>query len=50
MRRASSLLALFIAAGLSFGFSVSAYAQQQLRVGFIPVMGTAQIFVADGEG
>ena len=50
MRRASSLLALFIAAGLSFGFSVSADAQQQLRVGFIPVMGTAQIFVADGEG
>ena len=28
----------------------SALAQQPLRVGFIPVMGVAQIFVADGEG
>ena len=28
----------------------SAIAQQPLRVGFIPVMGAAQIFVADGEG
>jgi NitT/TauT family transport system substrate-binding protein len=30
--------------------STAASAQQQLRVGFIPVMGAAQIFVADGEG
>jgi NitT/TauT family transport system substrate-binding protein len=28
----------------------SAHAQQPLRVGYIPVMGVAQIFVADGEG
>jgi NitT/TauT family transport system substrate-binding protein len=30
--------------------STAASAQQELRVGFIPVMGAAQIFVADGEG
>src|SRR5262249_23402796 len=31
--------------------STAAMAQQQeLRVGYIPVMGAAQIFVADGEG
>jgi NitT/TauT family transport system substrate-binding protein len=30
--------------------SSAASAQQELRVGFIPVMGAAQIFVADGEG
>jgi NitT/TauT family transport system substrate-binding protein len=30
--------------------SSAASAQQDLRVGFIPVMGAAQIFVAEGEG
>jgi len=30
--------------------STAAAAQQELRVGYIPVMGAAQIFVADGEG
>jgi NitT/TauT family transport system substrate-binding protein len=31
-------------------WAASASAQQPLRVGFIPVMGVAQIFVAEGEG
>ena len=31
-------------------WTATASAQQPLRVGFIPVMGAAQIFVADGEG
>lgn len=31
-------------------FTGGAQAQQPLRVGFIPVMGAAQIFVAEGEG
>lgn len=30
--------------------ATNAYAQQPLRVGYIPVMGAAQIFVAEGEG
>jgi NitT/TauT family transport system substrate-binding protein len=30
--------------------ATNAYAQQALKVGFIPVMGAAQIFVAEGEG
>src|SRR5204863_3548179 len=30
--------------------STAADAQQTLRVGYIPVMGVAQIFVAEGEG
>jgi len=39
----------FLVATLTL-FSTGAHAQQPLRVGFIPVMGAAQIFVADGEG
>ena len=46
MRILSSLLA---AASLAVA-STGALAQQPLRVGYIPVMGVAQIFVADGEG
>lgn len=30
--------------------ATNAYAQQPLKVGFIPVMGAAQVFVAEGEG
>src|SRR6478736_3247256 len=30
--------------------ATNAYAEQNLRVGYIPVMGAAQIFVAEGEG
>lgn len=30
--------------------ATNAYAQQNLRVGYIPVMGVAQLFVAEGEG
>lgn len=37
----------FTAAILS---ATNAYAQQPLKVGYIPVMGAAQIFVAEGEG
>lgn len=43
------LASLAAAAALSFA-SAPASAQQDLRVGFIPVMGAAQIFVAEGEG
>ncbi len=43
-----SLTAAF-AAGLLVS-ATSAFAQQPLRVGYIPVMGVAQIFVAEGEG
>ena len=43
-----SLTAAF-AAGLLIS-ATSAFAQQPLRVGYIPVMGVAQIFVAEGEG
>ncbi len=43
------ILAPLFAAGLLVSAG-SALAQQPLRVGFIPVMGAAQIFVADGEG
>lgn len=50
MRVATSMFAALIMAGIAFGLPVSASAQQSLRVGFIPVMGVAQIFVADGEG
>src|SRR5260370_39731334 len=46
MRIWSSLLA----AALVVSAAASALAQQPLRVGFIPVMGVAQIFVAQGEG
>jgi NitT/TauT family transport system substrate-binding protein len=37
------------AAALTISAS-TAFAQQPLRIGYIPVMGVAQIFVADGEG
>ena len=38
-------------AAAAFALSASsAMAQQELRVGYIPVMGAAQIFVAEGEG
>jgi NitT/TauT family transport system substrate-binding protein len=40
---------LFVA-GLLAAATGSALAQQPLRVGFIPVMGVAQLFVAEGEG
>lgn len=50
MRVVSTLLAAVTAACVAFGLSASAQAQQPLRVGFIPVMGAAQIFVAEGEG
>jgi len=40
---------LAVAASLTVA-ATAADAQQKLRVGFIPVMGVAQIFVADGEG
>jgi NitT/TauT family transport system substrate-binding protein len=43
------LQSLAVAAAL-VAASTAASAQQELRVGFIPVMGAAQIFVADGEG
>ena len=43
-----ALKSLVLAAGLLWAAQASA--QQTLRVGFIPVMGVAQIFVADGEG
>jgi len=43
------LPSLFAASLLASGAG-SALAQQPLRVGFIPVMGVAQIFVAEGEG
>ena len=41
---------LLFAAGLLAAATGSALAQQPLRVGFIPVMGVAQLFVAEGEG
>lgn len=50
MRLASTIFAALVAAGITFNHSASAQSQQQLRVGFIPVMGAAQIFVAEGEG
>src|ERR1700704_585173 len=43
------ILTTAFAAGL-LASATSALAQQPLRVGYIPVMGVAQIFVADGEG
>jgi NitT/TauT family transport system substrate-binding protein len=44
------LIASFIAAAVALS-AVPARAQtQDLRVGFIPVMGVAQLFVAEGEG
>jgi hypothetical protein len=43
------LIAAFAAAGLLVS-ATGALAQQPLRVGYIPVMGVAQIFVAEGEG
>ena len=43
------LTAAFAAAGLLVS-ATGALAQQPLRVGYIPVMGVAQIFVAEGEG
>src|SRR3982074_2695163 len=43
------ILTTAFAAGL-LASATSALAQQPLRVGFIPVMGAAQIFVPDGEG
>jgi NitT/TauT family transport system substrate-binding protein len=43
------MLPFVLAAGL-LASATSALAQQPLRVGYIPVMGAAQIFVADGEG
>jgi len=43
------ILLSLLAAGLLLSAG-SAHAQQPLRVGYIPVMGVAQIFVADGEG
>lgn len=50
MRLASTLFAALMAAGIAFAQPALAQNQQQLRVGFIPVMGAAQIFVAEGEG
>jgi NitT/TauT family transport system substrate-binding protein len=48
MRILSSVIA---AAGLLvLASATGASAQQPLRVGFIPVMGVAQLFVAEGEG
>src|SRR5882724_13714279 len=44
------ILPSLFAAGLLASATGSALAQQPLRVGYIPVMGVAQIFVADGEG
>src|SRR3979490_3436454 len=43
------ILTTAFAAGL-LASATSALAQQPLGVGYIPVMGVAQIFVADGEG
>ncbi len=43
------LTAAFAAAGVLVS-ATGALAQQPLRVGYIPVMGVAQIFVAEGEG
>ncbi|MEI9805018.1 MAG: ABC transporter substrate-binding protein [Pseudolabrys sp.] len=43
------LFKLFVSAAAVL-WAATASAQQPLRVGFIPVMGAAQIFVADGEG
>lgn len=43
-----ALTALGVAAGLSL--AAPAEAATELRVGFIPVVGSAQIFVIDGEG
>lgn len=48
MRIVTAVLAAVAAAALTFG--TPAQAQQPLRLGFIPVMGAAQIFVAEGEG
>ncbi len=42
------LKSLAIVAALAWASNASA--QQALKVGFIPVMGAAQVFVADGEG
>ena len=42
------LLPPLFAAGLLASLTGGALAQQPLRVGFIPVMGVAQIFVAEG--
>jgi NitT/TauT family transport system substrate-binding protein len=39
-----------LVAGIAALWATTASAQQPLRVGFIPVMGAAQIFVAEGEG
>ncbi len=50
MRLMTTMLAAVTAAGLALGAVAPAKAQQPLRLGFIPVMGTAQIFVAEGEG
>jgi NitT/TauT family transport system substrate-binding protein len=45
------LLSTLTAAALSIGMlGASAQAQTQVRVGFIPVLGTAPIFVVDKEG
>ncbi len=44
------LLVSLAAAALAFASTTANAQQQELRVGFIPVMGAAQIFVADGEG
>ena len=50
MRIVTTMLAALTAAGVALGALVPAQAQQPLRLGFIPVMGAAQIFVAEGEG
>jgi NitT/TauT family transport system substrate-binding protein len=50
MRLVTTMFAALMAVGIALGLPASAQAQQPLRVGFIPVMGAAQIFVADGEG
>lgn len=44
------MFASLIAAGLALSAGSAAAQTQELRVGFIPVMGAAQIFVAEGEG
>lgn len=50
MRIVTAVLAAVTAAAVTFGSFAPAQAQQPLRLGFIPVMGAAQIFVAEGEG
>src|SRR4051794_26729120 len=45
-----SRAAVALAAAAALFASAPAHAQQSVRVGFIPVMGAAQVFVAEAEG